>query len=265
MPSPSLSPPAREHAKAVSDAVEICEMGHDPSSPKSFLQDCHRKVFCRCHLQFKQGTYLLGAFHTPVMKIPYTTVCNRILKLKLTAISNSVISSQEASWKATGDVFYHENSPYYLFTYRIPFLRSLHRQIQHTIDYDTAKSSLPMVKGNLIYKRLLEKGTKRHGGERLVVICGSRAAAPYSLTRMHASSPYKDSPLIEIDCFHLGEKQCQKIFKDDRSIIENNCDSFQEPERSIRSLQSRFCYYFESLDLTSITRSSAPLPEIWGI
>ncbi|MCQ4691521.1 hypothetical protein NE575_20150, partial [Clostridium sp. SL.3.18] len=72
---------------------------------------------------------------------------SRIPKLELHSHIKFVISSQEASWKATGDVFYHENSPYYHF-HVSDSIPSVFAQTKywHTIDYDTAKSSLTIGK-----------------------------------------------------------------------------------------------------------------------
>ena len=62
--------------KAVSDAVEICEMRRSVIAENHFYKTVIEKSsLAACHLQFKQGTYLLRAFSPPVMRIPYTTSC----------------------------------------------------------------------------------------------------------------------------------------------------------------------------------------------
>lgn len=242
--------------KAVSDAVEICEMRRSVIAENHFYKTVIEKssLPLAIYNSSKELIYS-GLFTSSYEDTINDELRSRIPKLEFHSHIKFVISSQEASWKATGDVFYHENSPYYLF-HVSDSIPSVFAQTKywHTIDYDTAKSSLPMVKGNLIYRDYWKKAQSVMAGKTPVVICGSpgsgRTIFSYAL---YASSPYKDSPLIEIDCFHLGEKQCQKIFKDDRSpLFENNYTIlFKNLNALSASLQNEFCYYFENLDLTS--------------
>lgn len=241
--------------KAVMDAVEICEMQRKIIAENSFYKTIVEKSSFPLAIFNKDKKLIYSnLFTTRYQEGIHTQLCTRIPKLQLHNHINFVVTANETSWKIAGEVLSHENDIYYLFRISdsIPTVFT-QAEFWHTVDYDQALSFLPHVAGNPIYQDYWKKAQSVLAGKTPVVICGcpgsGRTVFSYAL---YASSSYTSSPLIEIDCFHLNERQCEKLFKDERSpLFETNfMILFKNLNALSLKMQNQFCYYFENLELT---------------
>ncbi len=241
---------------ALANAVEICEMRRSIISENNFYKTIIEKSSLPIAIFNKDKkliySHLFTARYHPQI---HNELCSRISKLSLHRHINFVVSDNETSWKIAGEVLSHENSIYYLFQVSdsIPTVFT-QAEFWHSIDYEQAKASLPHVAGNPFYQDYWKKAKSVLSGKTPVVICGSpgsgRTVFSYAL---YASSTYTNNPLIEIDCFHLNERQCEKLFKDERSpLFETNfMILFKNLNALSLQMQNQFCYYFENLELTA--------------
>lgn len=242
--------------KAISDAVDLCEMRRKIISENNFYKEIIEQSSLPLAIFNENSNLVYSSLFTSGHKDRiHEDLKSRIPKLHLHSHIKFLITEGQTSWKAAGEILYHNDSPYYLFQVSdsIPLVLA-QSQFWKSIDYEDAKSSLPLIKGNPIHREYWEKNQGIMIGKTPVVICGSpgsgRTVFSYAL---YASSPYKTNPLIEIDCSHLNEKQCEKLFKDERSpLFENNYTIlFKNLNALSPTIQNAFCYYFENLEIVS--------------
>ncbi len=242
--------------KAVSDAVELCEMRRKILLESGFYKEVVEKSSLSLAI-FNQNSELIfsSLFTSNYKDRIHDDLAARIPKLHIHDHIKFIITNSDSAWKATGEVLYYDDSPYYLFhvSESIPLVFA-QTQFWKAMDYDTAKTFLPLIKGNPIHRDYWEKNQSVMSGKTPVVVCGSpgsgRTIFSYGL---YAASPYTSNPLIEVDCYHLNAKQCDKLFKDERSpLFENNYTIlFKNLNALSPTLQNLFTYYLENLELTS--------------
>lgn len=242
--------------KAVSDAVELCEMRRSIIAENHFYETVIKRSTLPLAI-FNSNKELVysGLFTSGYKENIHEELRNRIPKLQLHDQIKFIVTSSEYSWKASGEILHCEDDTYYLFHVAdsIPtvFAQS---EFWHSVEYDTAKSFLPLIAGNSLYEDYWQKAQSIMHGKTPVVICGSPGSGRTSFSyALYASSAYRNNPLIEIDCYHLNEKQSDKLFTDERSpLFENDYTILFKNLNSLSdSLQNKFCYYFENLELTS--------------
>lgn len=242
--------------KAVAEAIELCEMRRTVIAENHF----YKAIIENSSLPLAIFNAKKQLLHSNLFTSHYKSgiheeLQGRIPKLQLHGHIKFTVFSDETAWKISGEQLHHENKEYYLFHVAdsIPtvFAQS---EFWKTIDCDTAKSSLALVTKNPIYQDYWQKALRVVDGKTPVVICGAPGNGKTVFSHaLYASSNYTNNPLIEIDCFHLNERQCEKLFKDERSPLfeTNHMILFKNLNALTTILQNKFCYYFENLELTS--------------
>lgn len=242
--------------QAVNSAVELCEM--------------RRKIFSDSGLYkelVEKSSLLLAIFDTDrnlifssLFNLSYKGHIHKELSCRISRLQSHhhmkfILADSPAAWRVTGEVIYYEHKPYYLFHVEesIPLIFT-QSQFWEIIDYEKASSFLPLINGNPCHREYLEQNQSIMVGKTPVVIFGSPGSGKTMLSYgLYAQSPYISNPLIEIDCYHLNEKQCEKLFKDERSPLfdKDYTILFKNLNSLSPSLQNLLAYYLETLELTS--------------
>lgn len=242
--------------KAVTEAVELCEMRRAVIAENHFYKTVIENPSLSLAIFNEDKQLVHSNLFTSHYKIGiHEELKTRISKLKLHGHIKFTIFSDETAWKIQGELLHHENREYYLFHVAdsIPTVLA-QSEFWKTVDYDTAKACLSLVTRNPLYQEYWQKALRVVDGKIPVVICGAPGNGKTVFSHaLYASSNYINNPLIEIECFHLNERQCEKLFKDERSPLfeTNHMILFKNLNALTAVLQNKFCYYFENLELTS--------------
>lgn len=241
---------------AILSAIELCDMHRTMKSKDQLYKTLIQKSSLPLAIFNEEKTLLYsGLFTSDYTPGIHEELKNRIPKLQLHGHIKTIIFAGETAWKVSGEMIYYEGIPYYLFSVAesIPATFA-QNQFWKSLTVEETKTNILLVKGNPMYQDYWEKAQSVMDGKTPVVICGEPGSGRNTFSyALYASSPYRNNPLIEIDCFHLNERQCEKLFTDERSpLFEHNYTIlFKNMNALSTTLQNKFCFYFEHLELTN--------------